>query len=376
MNKAKRNPQLIIIIAILLATGFVLAQKLNSVVKVTVSDKVLADDGEDGDKVSEADDEDERDDEDSRDDEDKADKEESKRDDEEKNNDDRDEVKSERSKLRVQKFENDDEDEVDDDQDKNDLDDEDNEEDESGEETKDISELITKVERKISAVAANGGNVDGFNATLAEARDLVAQAQAKLDAGDKAGAESLIETAKDKLENLKEAVNLVLGEKEDEEDEADNQAETDDEDEDDSQMAKEYKNVVAQFVHDLKATMELEGIQDGIGTQVSAVAQAQSASQERVVEIIKKIDDRGEFKKFMVGPDLDSLDEIQEEIVKNQSTIQVLTQVLGQTDNANVKIILQRQIEVLKQENLKLENYIAAAENVPSLFGWLVRLFS
>lgn len=362
MDKIKKDPKLIVILAILLVSGVALAQKFNSVVKPTVGDRVLADEREDSNKVSEADDE-----KDENQDEDKDEnKDENKNDDEDKDED----KNSGRSKLKTQKVE-DDEDEADDQDENDDLDDENDNEDETGEEIKDISELIAKVERKISLVASSGGSVNGFKATLAEVRDLVAQTQAKLAEGDKSGAENLIETADDKLENLEESVKLVLGERED-----DDEDEANDDDEDKSKIAKEYKNSVAQFVHDLKATAELDGVKEGLGRQVSIVAQIQNASQERVAELLGKIDDRSEFKKFFVGPNLNDLNGIKEEIAKNQGTIQVLTQILGQTDNANVKIVLQRQIQVLEQENLKLQNYIATAENVPSLFGWLARLFS
>jgi hypothetical protein len=94
-----------------------------------------------------------------------------------------------------------------------------------------------------------------------------------------------------------------------------------------------------------------------------------------VAVLLDKMSERGGFDKLMFGPDYGRLDEIKEEIAKNKVTIEALSLIKDQSDNANVKLVLEKQIALLIQENSSLENYVESAENTPSIFGWLFRIF-
>lgn len=423
MQKIKRLPHLIIIIALLFVTGITFYHVFNTG-SLFNSPAVLGDEDED--------DEDEDENKDDKDDEDNEDNDEDK--DENKNDDDKDEVRrtstSSQKSLEANEDENENEDE-----------------DDAKEEIQDLNKDISKVESKINVLGANGVSVDSFRATLAEIKDLASQAGAKMATAPKE-AESLIETADHKLERLEKLVKMTLGDEDENDDDndateeiqdlakdiakievklsaisergvdvsalrtslnnikdllsqakekviaedlagaealtevADKKLETlehamelafGDDDEEDGDEAKEYKNEVAQFVHNLK---ELGDIDEGIGQQVRVVAQAQNDSASKIENSINDINDRSGFVRFLIGPKYGSIAEVQTAITENQTRIKVLTDLMNQITDPAVKLVLQDQITILNQQNTNLQSFVTDSESGFSMFGWLARLFS
>lgn len=237
--------------------------------------------------------------------------------------------------------------------------DEDNDENEDREDAiEEVQELtgdINKIEVRLNAVSAGGVDVAAMRTLLDGVKILLAQAKEKLTVEDFAGAEATAEMADKKLDALKHSMELAFG----------------DDDEDDD--AKEYRNKVAEFVHNLKAIGELDG---GIGQQVNLVAQAQNDSQQKVENSINEINDRSAFVRFLVGPKYGSISEIQTAITENQNRINALTGVMNQITDPAVRVVLQDQINLLGQENNNLKAFIAENEKGVSLFGWLARMFN
>ena len=230
----------------------------------------------------------------------------------------------------------------------------------------DFTELkqdVSKVEANIAKLSQAGVSVEPFNAPLTEIKGLVAQIESKLAA--KVDAEALLETADKKLERLDKLVKIALGDKEDDEEEG---KENDDEEE----VAKTYKNSVAQFVHNLKDLGDIEG---GIGQQVKVVAQAQNDTQAKVEESISEVENRNGFLKFIVGPDYSGIANVQNAITENQTRIKVLNDLLAQVTDPAVKLVLQGQVTSLQQQNEKLQSFVSTSSEGVSLFGWLVKLF-
>lgn len=87
-------------------------------------------------------------------------------------------------------------------------------------EIKDLNDHIGRIESKISVLSANGVNTASFLSALAEIKDLVSQANAKLTSAPNE-AETLIETADHKLERLNKLVKMTLGDDEEQDNEND-----------------------------------------------------------------------------------------------------------------------------------------------------------
>lgn len=238
------------------------------------------------------------------------------------------------------------------------LKDDDEDEESTEEAMEEISELkrdIAKIESRLNLASSRGVDVSSYRTILSDAKEMLAQAEAKLSAGNYIEAESLAELADKKLDRI------------------DDIFEDDDEDEDEDEVAKEYKNEVAQFVHNLKTIGEIEG---GIGQQVRVVAQAQNDSQPKVESAITNANDRNGFVKFLIGPKYGSIAEVQTAIVENQTRIKVLTDLTNQMTDPAVKQVLQDQIKMLTQQNSNLQKFVTESQEGISLFGWLMKMFA
>lgn len=238
------------------------------------------------------------------------------------------------------------------------LKDDDEDEESTEEAVEEIGELkrdILKLENKLTLASERGLDVSAYKNILADAKAMLAQAEEKLRAGLYIEAEALAELADKKLDKIDDLFE-------------------DDEDEDgDDDIAKEYKNEVALFVHNLKEIGEIEG---GIGQQVNVVAQAQNDAQVKVEESITDAGDRSGFVKFLIGPKYDSIEKIQTAIIENQTRIKVLSDLANQIADPAVKQVLQDQVAILTQQNSNLQKFITENESGVSLFGWLVKIFS
>lgn len=239
------------------------------------------------------------------------------------------------------------------------LKDDDEDEESTEEAIEEIGELkrdIAKIEAELNTASASGIDVTSYRTILNEVKDLLSQAEEKLTAGNYIEAEALAELAGKKLDKIDDVIDDL-----------------DEDDDDNEEVAKEYKNEVAQFVHNLKAIGEIEG---GIGQQVRVVAQAQNDSEDDVEDAIKDIDDRSDFVEFLIGPKYGSIAEVNTAIAENQTRIKVLTELMNQLTDPAVKLVLQDQITILNQQNANLQKLVAENESGFSLFGWLARLLS
>ncbi len=239
------------------------------------------------------------------------------------------------------------------------LKDDDEDEESTEEAIEEIQELkrdIAKIEAELNIASAGGIDVTSYRTILADVKSLLAQAEEKLSAGNYIEAESLAELASKKLDRIDDIVDDL-----------------DEDDDEDEEVAKEYKNEVAQFVHNLKTIGEIEG---GIGQQVRVVAQAQNDSEDEVENSINNVNDRSGFVKFLIGPKYGSIAEIKTAIVENQTRVRVLTDLMNQITDPAVKLVLQDQVKMLTQQNANLQKFVTDSESGFSMFGWLMRLFA
>ncbi|MFA5994552.1 MAG: hypothetical protein WC823_06365 [Parcubacteria group bacterium] len=235
--------------------------------------------------------------------------------------------------------------------------DENNDDNDANEEIQDLAKDIAKIEVNLNAASTSGVDVSALKLSLDSVKELLNQAKEKAMVGDLAGAEALAEIADKKLETLRYVMKLTLG--------------SDDLEEGDE--ADEYKNEVAQLVHNLK---EIGDIDSGIGQQIKLVAQAQNESQVKVENSINDINERSGFAKFLVGPKYDSLAAVQMVIVENQTRIKLLTELTQQITDPAVKLVLQDQVTSLQAQNTQLQTFVTKIEGGVSLFGWLAKMLA
>lgn len=137
--------------------------------------------------------------------------------------------------------------------------------------------------------------------------------------------------------------------------------------------AEEHMSIVSQKVEEL---LKSETSEEGIGQQVKQIAQEQKTAQQKIQSELEKVDGRGKLIKLVVGPNYNTLKNMQKQIEQNQLRIQQLAQLQNQLVNQGDITQVQEIIQVLTDQNTALQNKINLEENSSSLFGWLFKLLN
>jgi hypothetical protein len=140
-----------------------------------------------------------------------------------------------------------------------------------------------------------------------------------------------------------------------------------------SDTARQNMSVVAQKVEEL---LESEGAQGGIGQQVKTIAQQQKQAQGEITGQLNKLESRQGLMKKLFGADQKAIKNLKQQMEQNQLRIQQLQELQNQIANQAEETQIQELIQALVEQNTALEDKIQAEEQVGSVFGWLLKLFS
>jgi len=140
-----------------------------------------------------------------------------------------------------------------------------------------------------------------------------------------------------------------------------------------SAVAEQRRSQVANAVQQMLQVADRNG---GIGQQVKTIAQTQTQNQEKLETSLEKVQSRGGFAKFFVGPNYGEINNAQKLLEQNREQIKQLNQIKNQLSNQGDAQTLTQQIQTLEQANLQIENSLQNAQKGFSLFGWMFRMFS
>lgn len=137
--------------------------------------------------------------------------------------------------------------------------------------------------------------------------------------------------------------------------------------------SEQRRSEVASAVQNMLQVADRES---GIGQQVRVIAQNQNQNQVKLEQNVEKIQDRGGFAKFFIGPNYGEIKDAQKTLEQNREQIRQLNQIKNKLSNQGDQQQLAEQIKVLEQANQEIETLITDAQEGFSLFGWLNRLIS
>lgn len=134
---------------------------------------------------------------------------------------------------------------------------------------------------------------------------------------------------------------------------------------------EDHRSAVANFVMGLENIANRE---TGIGQQVRTIAQQQNQSASTTMQVMEKVQTRSKVKTFFFGNDYKNLGTLRSEMVQTRNRLDQLNQLIENVQSEEEQVELQNQIQILEQEQVKIENFIEAEENKFSVFGWLVKM--
>ncbi len=137
---------------------------------------------------------------------------------------------------------------------------------------------------------------------------------------------------------------------------------------------EEHRSTVSNFVHGLLDVADKE--KGGIGQEVRTIAEEQNQSATTTIQAMEEVKAKNKIATFLFGSDYKNLGTLRSEVAQTQDRLEQLNKLSENVKDEAVKTQLQSQIQVLTQEQTKIQNFIQAQESTFSLFGWLVRLFS
>jgi|JI10StandDraft_1071094.scaffolds.fasta_scaffold203571_2 cytoskeletal protein RodZ len=135
----------------------------------------------------------------------------------------------------------------------------------------------------------------------------------------------------------------------------------------------QHKSAVAKFVESLEKIADKD---KKVGEQVREIAKAQQEMDESIADAIDKVKKRSKFATFLIGTDYKNIGKIRSESVKTDQRIVKLETLAGEAATLEIKETLNKEIQAIKDEQLKLDNFIKVNEQTFSLFGWFAKLFA
>lgn len=135
----------------------------------------------------------------------------------------------------------------------------------------------------------------------------------------------------------------------------------------------EKANEVSKYVQTLLDMPDRNG---NIGQQVKEIAKAQNQSQEKVMEKVQKMEQRGTLARFLFGPKGEDIDQIKEELKQNQERAQTLRDLKLQLLDSTDQDIVQALIDSLTAQDVALTQKVMDEQSAFSLLGALKALFS
>jgi hypothetical protein len=132
----------------------------------------------------------------------------------------------------------------------------------------------------------------------------------------------------------------------------------------------------SQVANAVQVILQIGERNSGVGQQVRTIAQNQTQNQAKLEQNIEKIQDRGNFAKFFIGPNYGEIKDAQKTLEQNREQIRQMNQIRTQLENISDQQQLTEQIRILEQANQEFEALIADNQKGFSLFGWLNKLVS
>ena len=137
----------------------------------------------------------------------------------------------------------------------------------------------------------------------------------------------------------------------------------------DEQKVYQNQNQVREAVQAMKMLGEMQG---GIGPEVSGIAQGFDNSIQATIQAELKMEKRSGLSKFFAGGDHKAAEAMEQEVQQNQEHIKEMQQLHDGCDcDAEVKAMLQEQIQTMTQEQARLQDRAEQEKSKKGLFGWI-----
>lgn len=138
-------------------------------------------------------------------------------------------------------------------------------------------------------------------------------------------------------------------------------------------LSKERQGVVNGAVSEI-AKMSAGMEDQALGDKLYGLAKKQSESEDLMNKSFDTVDKRWAITEFILGPNYKELKKVKQEMEENRVRIGEMNQVLAEIQNEGDRIELQIQLDILEEQQTKLQDNLDEAEGGLSLLGWFFKM--
>lgn len=140
----------------------------------------------------------------------------------------------------------------------------------------------------------------------------------------------------------------------------------------DGSRGDERRSEVANVVEELLGVADRDG---GIGEKVREIAGSYEKDSKDVEDALKELKNRGQFRKFLFGPDYKRISDAEEMIKRHNERAAELEVLLSTIKTDADRAILGDRIAQMKMISAELQDEVVGSEEAGfSLFGWLNKI--
>lgn len=221
-----------------------------------------------------------------------------------------------------------------------------------------VAKRITQTNGKIALLEAVGGDSSPFKSTLASYESDLAALKVTISAGgyDLGMMEESLDALERKIKRLKSGIEgtiYALG---------GTDSELDDDLEDESDDIAEHLNDVA----------DIED--DSVGRAIRFIADDHKDATKKIGETVKEVDKRNPVLQALFGASDSDLSNLEQEIAANKTRTESLLKAAEAVEDQDMKSIILDQVEVLKAQTTKLQNFVEGQRDRLSLLGWFFNI--
>ncbi len=137
------------------------------------------------------------------------------------------------------------------------------------------------------------------------------------------------------------------------------------------QQQNANRNEVRLAVHTLLALGNITG---GIGPQVSVITQEFNNSAQATWQYEERIQNRDFISRLFFGGDQNAATGLNDLAVQNQNRIRQIEQLVNSSYlDPETRLMLEEQLQIMEQENIRLEQVAQKEQADRGLFGWIGR---
>ncbi|HBM45368.1 TPA: hypothetical protein DDZ75_00055 [Patescibacteria group bacterium] len=137
---------------------------------------------------------------------------------------------------------------------------------------------------------------------------------------------------------------------------------------------EERRSEVANAVKELLAVADRDG---GIGEKVREIARNHNDDSNKIEDTLKDIKNRGQFRKFLFGPDYKKIYDAEEVLIRHDERMAELKALLPIVKTVGDKTLVEQKIAQMEEIKVELQKEVSDSEKVGfSLFGWLNKMLN